>query len=221
MIERVYKRVESRVERLFVATDHPEIIREVERFGGKVISTSSHHPNGTSRIFEALTKIEAAEGVQYDYILNIQGDQPFIEPSQIEELKSCFEAGTTQIATLMKKIESQEELINPSIPKVVVDSQNQALYFSRAPIPYIRDLPQERWLDHHHFYKHIGVYGFKRETLMEIASLSEGELESVEKLEQLRWMEKGLKITLKESFYDTISIDTQKELNSLKAKGLI
>jgi 3-deoxy-manno-octulosonate cytidylyltransferase (CMP-KDO synthetase) len=183
--------------------------------------TSANHPNGTSRVLEAMQKIEKIRGTMCKYVINVQGDEPFISPEQLMELTKCFDDPQAEIATLMKRIEEQAELYDSSTPKVVCDKYGRALYFSRSTIPFLRDIPQNEWSCHHPFYKHIGLYGYKREILPEIVSMEEGLLEKAEKLEQLRWLENGIKISVRESSYDSYSVDTPADIDSLKAKGII
>lgn len=221
MIQRVYEQASLAFENVYVATDHPSIHSAVEEFGGRVVMTSTSHPNGTSRALEAMHKIEKLRGVNCKYLINVQGDEPFVEPNQLLELASCFSDPNAEVATLVKEITDKSQLTDPSIPKVVFDKEMRALYFSRSPIPYYRDLPIEEWLLHHKYYKHIGLYGYKRDLLPELVSMERGLLESAENLEQLRWLENGVKIVVKESNYDSHSVDTPHDIELLQIKGLI
>ena len=221
MVQRVYEQACKAFANVYVATDHPDIYSAVEEFGGRVVMTSANHPNGTSRVLEAMQKIEKIRGTMCKYVVNVQGDEPFISPEQLQELTKCFDDPQAEIATLMKRIEEQAELYDPSTPKVVCDKYGRALYFSRSIIPFLRDIPQNEWPGHHTFYKHIGLYGYKREILPEIVSMDEGLLEKAEKLEQLRWLENGIKICVRESAYNSYSVDTPADIDSLKAKGII
>ena len=196
-----------------VPTDDETIAAEVRRFGGEVSLTSPDHPSGTDRCAEVLRNV----GGNYDAIVNIQGDEPFIEPRQIDLLCSCFEDPRTQLATLIKKIHSPETLFNTNSPKVVIDSDHFAIYFSRHPIPFIRSAPQEEWLHKHVFYQHIGIYGYTPDILKRITELPPSSLEKAESLEQLRWLENGFRIKTAITPYNTIAIDTPEDLQRLVA----
>lgn len=214
IVQRVYERVSRVFSDVFVATDDSRIFEAVESFGGKVVMTSSHHRSGTDRCFEALQKL-SAEDTRYDVVVNIQGDEPFIAVSQLEAIKHCFDDDQTQIATLVKPFSADTDvsaLLNPNSPKVVVDKEGFALYFSRSVIPYLRNIPQENWLKHHTFYKHIGLYAYRSDVLARITSMPQGILEQCESLEQLRWLEAGFKIKVKRTNIETIGIDTPADL---------
>ena len=173
--------------------------------------TSSLHRSGTDRCFEAYRKI----GKKVDVVINIQGDEPFIQPEQIEELKNCFDSQAVQLATLVKPFRKEEgidALFNPASPKVVIDNNFEALYFSRSVIPYVRDIDQSHWLDYHVFYKHIGIYGYRTDILKEIVSLPQSMLEKAESLEQLRWIENGYRIRVGVTDIETIGIDTPQDM---------
>lgn len=211
VIERVYEQVSKCVERTVVATDDERIFAAVKGFGGEVVMTSTEHRSGTDRCREAFEKV----CFDADIVINVQGDEPFIQPEQIEALKRCFESDDTQIATLVKPfVESDgiEALENPNSPKVVVDKQMHALYFSRSVIPYLRGIEREEWLKHHTFYKHIGIYAFRADILKEVTSLPQSTLEKGESLEQLRWLECGYKIGVGITNIETIGIDTPEDL---------
>ncbi|NMB48996.1 MAG: 3-deoxy-manno-octulosonate cytidylyltransferase, partial [Bacteroidales bacterium] len=193
MIQRVYEQVKKAVAEVWVATDDARIFDVVQSFGGNVVMTSPLHRSGTDRCFEAYRKI----GKNADVVINIQGDEPFIQPEQIDRLKNCFDSPEVQLATLVKpfrKEEGIEALFNPASPKVVINKNFEALYFSRSVIPYVRDIDQSQWLDYHVFYKHIGIYGYRADILEEIVSLPQSTLEKAESLEQLRWIENGYRI---------------------------
>ncbi|MDD2583742.1 MAG: 3-deoxy-manno-octulosonate cytidylyltransferase [Bacteroidales bacterium] len=221
MIERVYEQSSKAFENVYVATDNSQIFKTVEEFGGRAIMTLSSHLNGTSRVLEAMTQIEKLRGVHCKYVINIQGDEPFIKPEQLKELIECFNNPQTEIATLVKEITDSSELFSKDIPKVVLGTNGQALYFSRSPIPHIRDIPSKEWLSNHQYYKHIGLYGYKRETLLEIAELAPSPLEKAESLEQLRWLESGIKIATNRTLFDSYSIDTPQDIENLRAKEII
>lgn len=215
MIERVYGRAkESRfLSDVIVATDHELIRDEVERFGGKVCLTSPDHPSGTDRCAEVVERMK----LSCDAIINIQGDEPFIEPKQIDLLCGCFDDERTELATLIKEIDSSEVLFNPSSPKVIVDQNQFAIYFSRHPIPYLRGCDEKDWVNSHKFFQHIGIYGYRRAILKQITALKPSSLEKAESLEQLRWLENGFSIKTAITSYDTIAIDTPEDLKRIAA----
>lgn len=221
MIQRVYEQSCKAFDDVYIATDHPKIYETVSDFGGRVVMTSGSHPNGTSRVHEAMLKIESLRGVKCKYVINIQGDEPFIAPEQLTQLTQCFNNPLTEIATLVKKIEEKRELFDENTPKVVFTKQNQALYFSRSPIPFCRDAKENEWIARASHYKHIGLYGYKREALAEITTLSPSSLEEAEKLEQLRWIENGMIISVAETLLESFSVDTPADITTLKDKGLI
>ncbi len=211
VIQRVYEQVSSVMDDAVVATDDERILNEVLNFGGKAVMTSTSHRSGTDRCQEAYTKL----GEEFDIIINVQGDEPFIRKEQIETLKSCFENPETEIATLVKPFSEEdgvEALFNPNSPKVVIDGKSQALYFSRSVIPYLRGVEPENWLSKHTFYKHIGIYAFRTKVLKEVTSLPQSPLEKAESLEQLRWLESGYKIGVGITNFETIGIDTPADL---------
>jgi 3-deoxy-manno-octulosonate cytidylyltransferase (CMP-KDO synthetase) len=208
MIQWVYEKAAPTVDYLYVATDDQRIEEAVNNFGGNVILTSDKHRSGTDRCAEAAEKLEKI--FDFDIVINIQGDEPFIQSQQIESLKSCF-GENTDIATLIKKVENTTELFNPNKPKVVCDNRNYALYFSRSPIPYYRNEQEENWLKRI-YWAHIGIYGFRKNILREVTKLSPGDLEITESLEQLRWLENGYKIKTAETFSQGFGIDTPEDL---------
>jgi 3-deoxy-manno-octulosonate cytidylyltransferase (CMP-KDO synthetase) len=209
MIRRVYEQAKKSksLSKVVVATDHEEIYNHVIDFGGDVCMTSTHHASGTDRCYEVLSK----ENSSFDYVINIQGDEPFIAPGQIDLLASLLD-GTTELATLIKKIDSVEQLFNPNLVKAVVNKNAEALYFSRSPIPYLRNMEQAEWVTHHHYYKHIGMYAYRNDVLEKITRLEISTLEKAESLEQLRWLENGYKIKVKETSIETMGIDTPEDL---------
>ena len=211
VIQRVYEQVAGVLDDAYVATDDERIEAAVKAFGGKVVMTSVHHKSGTDRCYEACTKI----GGEFDVVVNIQGDEPFIQPSQLDAVKACFEDVTTQIATLVKPFTADEPfavLENVNSPKVVVNTNWNALYFSRSIIPYQRNAEKQDWLKGHTYYKHIGLYAYRTEVLKEITALPQSSLELAESLEQLRWLENGYKIKVGISDVETIGIDTPQDL---------
>ncbi len=219
MIQRVFEQASSCkiLDAVYVATDDKRIESNVLSFGGKVVMTSSLHQNGTDRCKEAIDIIEKKQKTIYQVIINIQGDEPFIQPEQISLLASCFENKNTQIATLIKKLKNIEYLCNPNIIKVVINKTNEAIYFSRAAIPFIRDNKENDCLKKHNFYKHIGIYAYRKDILKEITKLSISSLEKAESLEQLRWIENAYKIQTKETNIESQSIDTPEDLGTVIA----
>ena len=215
MIERVYVQASksSSIKKVIVATDDEKIVDAVKAFGGNVVITSATHRSGTDRCAEVLEKEEG----NWEVVINIQGDEPFIEPGQIDLLASCFSDTSVQIATLIKKISNLTELSNPNTPKVIVDHHSNAIYFSRQAIPYIKGFPFEQWLDHSTFYKHIGIYAYRAETLNRLVKFPLGKLEKVESLEQLRWIENGFTIRTAITEVETSAIDTPEDLAKILA----
>lgn len=211
VIQRVYEQVAGILDEAYVATDDERIEAAVKSFGGKVVMTSVNHKSGTDRCYEAYTKV----GHGYDVVVNIQGDEPFIQRTQLEAVKACFEDAITQIATLAKPFipeDGFDALNNVNSPKVVVNKNMNALYFSRSIIPFQRNADKEDWLKGHTYYKHIGLYAYRADTLKEISSLSQSSLEMAESLEQLRWLENGYTIKVGVSEVETIGIDTPQDL---------
>lgn len=216
VIQRVYEQVSQIMDEVYVATDDERILKVVEDFGGKAVMTREDHKSGTDRCYEAYLKI----GNGADVVVNVQGDEPFIQTSQIKSLQSCFEDENTQIATLVKPFkvtDGWEALQNPNSPKVVISDDNRALYFSRSVIPYLRGVPKEEWLSKHVFYKHIGLYAYRAETLAEITRLPQSTLEKAESLEQLRWLDNGYVIKVGFTDVETIGIDTPQDLARAEA----
>lgn len=217
MIQRVYEQVVQAVDDVCVATDDERIEAAVKAFGGNVVMTSDKHRSGTDRCFEAYQKV----GSGFDVVINIQGDEPFIHPEQIETIKACFTDDQVQIATLVKPFRSDADfestLFNPNSPKVVVNKKSEAMYFSRSIIPYIRGKKYTEWLSSHVFYKHIGMYAYRADILAEITALPQSTLELAESLEQLRWLENGYKIKVGITEQETIGIDTPEDLEKALA----
>ncbi|MCU4174624.1 3-deoxy-manno-octulosonate cytidylyltransferase [Carboxylicivirga sp. N1Y90] len=221
MIQRVYEQTKKELEHVYVATDDERIEKAVINFGGKVVMTSVDHQSGTDRCAEALKKVEAIEQLSFHAVLNIQGDEPFISPEQIALVAACFNDKETQLATLVKPIGKSDDLFNENKPKVVVSADKKALYFSRSPIPFFRGVDKDEWINKHQYYNHIGLYGYRADVLNEITQLPYGQLEQVESLEQLRWLENGYQIRVEESNQEAISIDTPEDLEKLLQSGLI
>lgn len=208
VIQRVYEQAMSVLPEVFVATDDERIFDAVASFGGKAVMTRADHKSGTDRIEEAVETI----GTDADVIINIQGDEPFVQPSQIETLMHLFDAPETQIGTLGKPFDTMEAVMNPNSPKIVTDRRGFALYFSRSVIPYIRGVEQGDWMHHYPFLKHLGVYAYRREVLAEVTHLPQGLLEKAESLEQLRWLENGYRIRVGLTDVETVGIDTPDDL---------
>ncbi|MBR3798054.1 MAG: 3-deoxy-manno-octulosonate cytidylyltransferase [Bacteroidales bacterium] len=221
MVHNVYTQASKVFDTVYVATDDERIANEVKRFGGKYVMTSKKHKSGTDRCAEAIVKIEETEGKEFDVVVNIQGDEPFIKTEQLEELKKCFNKKRTQIATLVKPINNKEDIFNPNKPKVVISTSHEAIYFSRSPIPYLRGHKETNWISKHLYYKHIGLYGYRKDVLLEITKLAQTPLEIAESLEQLRWIENGYKIKVAFTEHESISIDTPKDLERIKEIGLL
>lgn len=212
MIQRVYEQVEGVLDAVCVATDDERIAAAVRAFGGQAVMTSDQHRSGTDRCYEAYQKV----GAGFEVVINIQGDEPFIHPEQIETLKRCFDDPATEIATLVKPFDPngdfESTLFNPNSPKVVFNKRMEALYFSRSIIPYIRGEQYTEWLRTRTFYKHIGLYAYRAATLREITALPQSELEKAESLEQLRWLENGYRIKVGITHQETIGIDTPEDM---------
>lgn len=218
MIQRVYEQVSKAIDDVYVATDDQRIFDSVLAFGGKVIMTSDQHKSGTDRCYEAFSKLDKT----FDVIINVQGDEPFIQPEQIFELKKCFDEPQTQIATLAKVFtvrDGFEALKNPNSPKLVINNRNEAMYFSRSIIPYLRGVDTDNWISNMTYLKHVGVYAYKAEVLRELTLLKQSPLEIAESLEQLRWLENGYRIKIGFTDVETVGIDTPEDLE--KVKGLL
>ena len=216
MIQRVYeqsKRAKLLTD-LVVATDDERIFEHVLAFGGNAVMTSTEHQSGTDRCLEVLQKRKG----NYNVVINIQGDEPFIDPSQITDLIRCFEDKDTDIATLVKKVHNIEELDNPSMVKVVINNRDQAMYFSRSIIPFIHEVPREEWTEQYDFYEHVGIYGYTTKALKEITKLPISSYEVLEKLEQLRWLENGFTIKVAYTEIDSEPIDTPEDLKRILSR---
>ena len=208
VIQRVYEQATSVLEEAWVATDDERIQKAVECFGGRVVMTRTDHKSGTDRIEEAAEKI----GTQADVIINIQGDEPFIQPAQIKTLMQLFDHAETQIGTLGKRFDSMEAVSNPNSPKIVTDLQGFALYFSRSVIPFVRGVEPQEWLARFPYLKHLGIYAYRRQVLREVTLLPQSPLEKAESLEQLRWLENGYRIRVGLTDMETVGIDTPEDL---------
>lgn len=208
VIQHVYEKVASVLEMTYVATDNELIYNKVTEFGGNVVMTRSDHKSGTDRIEETMQKI----GGNWDVVVNVQGDEPFIAKSQLETICHCFDDPTTQIATLGKPFTDMDAVKNPNSPKIVVDNQGFAMYFSRSIIPFVRGKEEIDWLTHYPFLKHLGIYAYRTDVLAKITQLPQSSLEIAESLEQLRWLQNGYKIMVGKTDVETVGIDTPEDL---------
>ena len=209
VIQRVYEQVKSVLDEAWVATDDERIATAVTRFGGQAVMTRTDHKSGTDRIEEAAQKINTTAQV----IINVQGDEPFIQQSQLLTIMHLFDDPQTQIGTIGKPFNNMEQVQNPNSPKIVCDLQGYAMYFSRSIIPFVRGERQQLWTDHFTFLKHLGLYAYRREVLAEITQLPQSPLEVAESLEQLRWLQNGYRIKVGLTDVETVGIDTPEDLN--------
>ncbi len=214
MIQRVYEQASKSdsLDKVIVATDDDRIKHAVEAFDGNVMLTSENHKSGTDRCNEVIESL-SLENHFFDVVVNIQGDEPYINPTQINQVVSCFSDLGVEIATLAKRITTQEELFNSNINKVIIDKTKNAIYFSRHPIPFQQNEPQKNWLNKFDYFKHIGIYAYRTEILEKITKLQRSKLEIAESLEQLRWLENGYKIRVMETDYESIAVDTPEDLS--------
>lgn len=213
VIQRVYEQVTSVLDEAWVATDDERIRQAVEAFGGRAVMTRADHKSGTDRIEEAVEKI----GTTADVIINVQGDEPFIQRSQLETIMHLFDDVETQIGTIGKPFETMEQVANPNSPKIVCDVRGYALYFSRSVIPFVRGREQSEWLHAFPFLKHLGLYAYRREVLRQITQLPQSSLELAESLEQLRWLQNGYRIKVGLTAVETVGIDTPEDLQRAEA----
>jgi 3-deoxy-manno-octulosonate cytidylyltransferase (CMP-KDO synthetase) len=216
MVQRVYEQASKVLEIVYVATDDSRIFDAVKQFGGKVIMTSPDHQSGTDRCAEACSGIIKETGLPVNVVINIQGDEPFIRPDQIELVMNCFSDENVEIATLIRKVEDGEDIFNINQPKVIINRHGDAIYFSRATIPYVRDAEKNEWQKKHTFYKHIGLYAYRVETLKKLTLLEKSSLEAAESLEQNRWLENGYRIRTAVTRWESIGIDTPDDLEKAK-----
>lgn len=214
IIQWVYENAKKALDDVYVATDDERIYKAVEAFGGKAVYTSPNHQSGTDRCAEAAQKV--AGQMEFDVVINIQGDEPFIRPEQVEGLKACFNSPETEIATLIKPITNAIEITNINRPKVVINKNMEAMYFSRSSIPFVRDSKPEEWINRNEFYSHIGMYAYRYDILLELTKLPIGVLEKAESLEQLRWLENGYRIKTAKTSFENIGIDTPEDLENAK-----
>ncbi len=208
VIQRVYEQVTGILDDAYIATDDQRIYDATIGFKGKAVMTRPDHQSGTDRIEEAIEKI----GGDFDVVVNIQGDEPFVQQSQIEALCACFKDPDTQIATLGKPFSAMEAVENPNSPKIVVDNHGYAMYFSRSIIPFVRGVDKSGWLTKYPFLKHLGIYAYRSEVLHEITQLPQSSLEKAESLEQLRWLQNGYRIKVGVTDVETVGIDTPEDL---------
>ncbi|MBN1988477.1 MAG: 3-deoxy-manno-octulosonate cytidylyltransferase [Bacteroidales bacterium] len=216
MIQWVYQRASAVFGYAFVATDDVRIEQAVVDFGGKVIMTSTEHKSGTDRCAEALAKAEELTGEVFDVVVNIQGDEPFIQTEQLRKLIGCFDEERVDIATLVKPFGAGDDIFNMNSPKVVLNLAGDAIYFSRSVIPFMRGVEQLEWAARHTFYKHIGLYAYRAKALREITVLEQSPLELAESLEQLRWIENGYRIRVAITNMETLAVDTPEDLERVK-----
>ena len=221
MIRRVYERCTLSLNNVIVATDDKRIRKEVEGFGGHAIMTSPDHKSGTDRCAEAITLYQKSCNKPVDVVINIQGDEPFLDPAILSHLSKSFIDPKIRISTLVKKITNKKEIFDPNLPKVVIDKNGMALYFSRSPIPYVSNIEKTKWAVEYPFYKHIGIYAFRKEVLMELTQLPFSSLEQAESLEQNRWLENGYRIHIEETEHESISIDTPEDLEKINNMNLL
>jgi 3-deoxy-manno-octulosonate cytidylyltransferase (CMP-KDO synthetase) len=225
IISHVYDKAKDALKWVYVATDDQRIFDEVKGFKGNVVMTSALHRSGTDRCAEALGIIEKETNVIFDVVINIQGDEPFIQPEQIKQLADLFTDPSSHITTLVKKIINKEDIFDPNKPKVVLDRKGFALIFSRSPVPFLRGIEKDKWPGDFVFYKHIGIYGYRSDVLREITTLPPSDIEIAESLEQLRWLSNGYKIKTAITSHESIGIDTPEDLEIalklLKSQGKV
>lgn len=216
MIGWVFERAAQAFEHTYVATDDQRIADAVAMFGGRSVMTSTRHRSGTDRCAEALDKVETSTGLSFDVVINIQGDEPFIDPGELQRVNQLFADPLVDIATLVKPFGPNEDIFNPNCPKVVLNRHLDAIYFSRSPIPFVRGQNQNDWTRKHVFYKHIGLYAYRAQTLRAITKLPQSTLELAESLEQLRWLQNGYRIRTLETNHQTIAVDTPDDLKRVQ-----
>jgi 3-deoxy-manno-octulosonate cytidylyltransferase (CMP-KDO synthetase) len=215
MIQRVFEQASKSLDLVYVATDDERIYSAVINFGGKAVMTSPDHQSGTDRCAEASVLIAAETKRKIDVIINIQGDEPFIHPEQIELLKDCFVSSRVKIATLIRRSEP-EDLFNPAEAKVILNRDGDALYFSRAAIPFLRGTKENKWAGKHSYYTHVGMYAYRSETLKKITRLACSSLEIAEALEQNRWLENGIRVRTAITSLGSMCVDTPEDLEKAK-----
>ena len=213
MIQRVYEQAikSELLHKVVVATDDERIFNHVVNFGGQAVMTATHHPSGTDRCWDALQQL----GEEYQYVINIQGDEPLIEPAQIDELAAILQDGETALATQMMVIDNYETLFDKGEVKIVLNVNKEALYFSRMVIPFIKEIDEKEWHLHNHYFRHVGMYAYRKDVLKKITQLPVSSLEIAESLEQLRWLENGISIKCIITKYESHCIDTAEDLEKL------
>jgi len=216
MIQHVYEQAKKILEHVIIATDDARILKAVQKFGGAAVMTSKDHNTGTNRCLEAYRVFKKKHDVKFDVIVNIQGDEPLLDPEQIRLLISCFDQRTTKMATLVIPVKKTETIVENEGVFVVIDKLKNALYFSRSMIPFVRDAEKSEWQTKHVFYKHIGMYAFKPQSLVAFASLQQTSLELAESLEQNRWLENGKKIKVEITDFQNIGVDTPEDLERVR-----
>ena len=216
MIQHVYEQTKKLLEHVVVATDDERILKVVQDFGGDVVMTSKDHNTGTNRCLEAYRVFSKRKSLDFDVIVNIQGDEPLLDPEQIRLLISCFNDGVTEMATLVIPVKETDDTFADNGVFVVIDRLKNALYFSRSVIPFVRDTDKREWTKAHTFYKHIGMYAFKPNSLIEFASLEQTNLEIAESLEQNRWLENGKKIKVEITEFESIGVDTEEDVEKVR-----
>ncbi|MCQ2974239.1 MAG: 3-deoxy-manno-octulosonate cytidylyltransferase [Bacteroidales bacterium] len=215
MIHRVYIQASKAFEDVVVATDDQRIFDEVTSFGGKVVMTSENHQSGTDRCAEASIKYTQQTGKTFDAVINIQGDEPFVQPNQLIQLGNLFNDKSVEIATLVKQAKSSDEIFSENTAKVILNNNMEAVYFSRSPIPFLRGKNKEEWVKNHTYYRHIGVYAYRFDILQKITLLKQSSLELTEKLEQDRWIENGYKIKVCKTEFEGLAVDTPEDLDKI------
>lgn len=213
MLQRVYEQASKskQLAAVVVATDDERIANHVQSFGGRVVMTAGHHPSGTDRCWDALQQMPEP----YTYLINIQGDEPFINPEQIDELALALQDGTVELATQMIAVDSYEVLFDRGEVKIILNHQNEALYFSRMPIPYIKGVDEKHWHSHYRYYRHVGLYAYRRDILEKITALPVSSLERAESLEQLRWLQNGFTIKCVPTQYESHCIDVPEDVDKV------
>jgi 3-deoxy-manno-octulosonate cytidylyltransferase (CMP-KDO synthetase) len=213
MLQRVYEQASKSklLSKIIVATDDEKIFNHVKSFGGDVVMTASHHPSGTDRCMDALSQLKE----DFKYVVNIQGDEPFIEPEQIDELAAVLNDGTIELATQMIAVDRYEILFDKGEVKIVLNTNNEALYFSRMVIPFIKGVDEKEWYKHHQYYRHVGMYAYRKDILQKITQLPVSSLENAESLEQLRWIENGFTIKCVVTKYESHCIDTPEDVEKV------